>query len=199
MTWKPTRQPILMSEWSPSGEPTAAYTTVMSWASYRPVRYRGQRYGQKDVEFRRFIRLPARGAGATFEVALNSTDHIAWQTGGDPVRRDHGASTAVAAAGHGGGTADESQAGTSSTPARRVRTWTDTAGSSNAPGQSGASPRTDTSRADRDGSAVDPPVISRRVDRWSSRTPGSVDVIPTGIGVLTFNTLDEATAAVDGS
>ena len=53
--WKPTRQPILMSAWSPSGEPTSAYTTVMSWASYRPIGYAGEHYGQKDVEFRRFI------------------------------------------------------------------------------------------------------------------------------------------------
>ncbi len=34
------------------------FTTVMSWQSHKPVTYQGKTYGQKDVEFERFIELP---------------------------------------------------------------------------------------------------------------------------------------------
>jgi hypothetical protein len=69
--WRPTRQPIVLSEWQPSGPRRDVFTTVMNWTSYKPVAYEGQIYGQKDVEFRRFLELPARVAQTVFEVAVN--------------------------------------------------------------------------------------------------------------------------------
>jgi hypothetical protein len=60
--WRPTRQPILLSEWRPSMSHSDVFTTVMNWTSYKPLKYRGRMYGQKDVEFTRFLDLPRQGS-----------------------------------------------------------------------------------------------------------------------------------------
>jgi hypothetical protein len=78
--WLPTRQPILLSEWNSTAARRETYTTVMSWTSYRPLTFRRQRYGQKDLEFKRFLELPERAAPARFEVAMSGTQHFAWES-----------------------------------------------------------------------------------------------------------------------
>lgn len=50
----------------PSDE--ACFSTVMNWQSHQPIIFNGHSYGQKDVEFSKFIDLPAR-AGVPVEVA----------------------------------------------------------------------------------------------------------------------------------
>jgi len=80
--WRPTRQPILLSEWRPEQPRRDVYTTIMSWTSYRPLRYRGRSFGQKDVELRRFLELPRRTPGLGLEVALGSVRHVDWETNG---------------------------------------------------------------------------------------------------------------------
>jgi hypothetical protein len=70
--WLPTRQPVVLSEWQPSGAPRDMFTTVMNWTSYKPVRYGDQTYGQKDVEFRRYLDLPGMVAPASLELAVNA-------------------------------------------------------------------------------------------------------------------------------
>jgi hypothetical protein len=79
INWQPTRQPIVLSEWQPSSENRERFTTVMSWTSYQPLKYAGQNYGQKDVEFMRFIDLPKRVAPSEMEIALSRTQHLEWQ------------------------------------------------------------------------------------------------------------------------
>jgi glycosyltransferase involved in cell wall biosynthesis len=69
--WLPTRQPILVDEWSHRGHDSGRYTTVMNWTSYNDVQFEGQRYGQKDTEFRRFLELPGR-TRARLEIAMAS-------------------------------------------------------------------------------------------------------------------------------
>jgi hypothetical protein len=78
--WRATRSPIVLSEWHPSREWRNAYTTVMSWTSYRPLSYRGRSYGQKDREFTRFLDLPGIVQPAVLEVALNPLQHLSWET-----------------------------------------------------------------------------------------------------------------------
>ena len=68
--WLPTRQPIVLSEWATVETASGPWTTVMNWTSYNTVTYQGQTYGQKDVEFRRFLGLPAK-VEPTLEVAMN--------------------------------------------------------------------------------------------------------------------------------
>jgi hypothetical protein len=40
--------------------PGAPFTTVMSWQAHKPIEFRGTVYGQKDLEFAKFIDLPSR-------------------------------------------------------------------------------------------------------------------------------------------
>jgi hypothetical protein len=71
--WRPTRQPIVLSEWRPATPPRDVFTTILNWsASKNPPVYEGRTYGQKNVEFERFLDLPARVAPAVLEVAINS-------------------------------------------------------------------------------------------------------------------------------
>ena len=77
--WWPTRQPIALSQWKPSSPIRDAFTTVMNWTSYAPLTYSGVTYGQKDVEFRRFLSLPGRVAPIPLEIALSRTQHHKWQ------------------------------------------------------------------------------------------------------------------------
>jgi hypothetical protein len=79
--WHPTRQPILLSEWQPSGPMREVYTTVMSWTSYEPLVWGGETYGQKDVEFRRYLGLAPQVAPIMLEVALATTRHAYWEAG----------------------------------------------------------------------------------------------------------------------
>jgi hypothetical protein len=82
--WQATRQPIFISEWRPNQAFRPVFTTVMSWASYKPLTYQGRRYRQKDVQFRRCIGLPQRVPTASFEIALGDMDHSEWQSADDP-------------------------------------------------------------------------------------------------------------------
>jgi hypothetical protein len=78
--WQPTRQPIVLSEWKPSHPPRNVFTTVMSWTSYKPLTYAEKIYGQKDVEFYRFLDLPMKVRPTKFEVALSNVEHVNWRT-----------------------------------------------------------------------------------------------------------------------
>jgi hypothetical protein len=193
--WQPTRQPILLSDWSRSGEPRPAYTTIMNWASYRPVRYRGQCYGQKDVEFRRFVGLPAQVPDVSFEVALSSTSHTVWETGDGPDRsgstgpdcrpRCVPAADLMTIAGW-----DVVDAGATCSDLDCYRSYIQ--------------------RSRAEWSVAKNGYVKGRSGWFSCRSAcylaagrpvvvqdtGFSRVIPTGTGVLAFNTLEEATAAV---
>lgn len=69
--WRPTRQPIVLSEWQPVDVHRGVFTTVMNWTSYKPVTHEGRTFGQKDIEFERFIELPHSVAPAVLELAVN--------------------------------------------------------------------------------------------------------------------------------
>ncbi|MHC5024705.1 MAG: hypothetical protein ACYTGG_12505 [Planctomycetota bacterium] len=80
--WLPTRQPIVLSEWRPQTASGDAFTTVMNWTSYEPLRHGNRVFGQKDVEFKRFLDLPTRVAPIPMEVALSRTQHLEWEERG---------------------------------------------------------------------------------------------------------------------
>jgi len=68
--WKPTRQPIVLTNWPVRAAPDGPFTTVMSWKiKPTPPVVGGRVYGDKDVEFERFMDLPSR-TPETLEVAL---------------------------------------------------------------------------------------------------------------------------------
>jgi hypothetical protein len=68
--WRPTRQPVLLDEWHPAPTRREAFTTVMNWTSYKPVNWHGLRLQQKDVEFERFLDLPGKVSPTVLEIAL---------------------------------------------------------------------------------------------------------------------------------
>ncbi len=66
-----TKPPVELSEWPAQHEPGSAFTTVASWrGAFGPLEYEGRTYGLRVHEFRRFFELPGRSA-ARFEVALD--------------------------------------------------------------------------------------------------------------------------------
>ena len=71
--WKPTRQPIVLSEWHVGTPVRDVFTTIMNWSSYNAVSFNGTTYGQKDVEFMRFLNLPGQVAPEALEVAARGT------------------------------------------------------------------------------------------------------------------------------
>ena len=70
--WLPVRQPVVLAEWEPVEGHRDVFTTVMNWTSYNTVTFGGNTYGQKDVEFMKFVDLPSLAAPASFEIAVNS-------------------------------------------------------------------------------------------------------------------------------
>jgi len=69
LPWQPTRQPVVLSALSPTrGCADGQFTTVMQWDSYPGRIYRGIRYGMKSDSFGPFLELPGR-VGSILELA----------------------------------------------------------------------------------------------------------------------------------
>ncbi|MEJ7577427.1 MAG: hypothetical protein WKF74_10535 [Pyrinomonadaceae bacterium] len=74
--WRPTRQPICLDRWTVEGQSLAidaAYTTLMNWTAAPPLSFEGETWGQKDVEFRRFITFPEAVREIPLTVAVGQT------------------------------------------------------------------------------------------------------------------------------
>ncbi len=71
--WHPTRPPVVLDAW-PWAEPGERWTTVLSWDNYRrPIEHDGRRYGSKEREFSRIAELPQRTT-ATLEIAAGGVE-----------------------------------------------------------------------------------------------------------------------------
>ena len=59
--WRPTRQPVVLDAW-PVTRPSRdhPFTTVMQWDSYESLTHHGRQYGMKSESFRQFCDLPRR-------------------------------------------------------------------------------------------------------------------------------------------
>jgi hypothetical protein len=68
--WLPLFNPVVTDLFDDSQPPPGApFTTVMNWQAHGQLVFRGVTYGQKDVEFQRFIDLP-RHTSAALELAV---------------------------------------------------------------------------------------------------------------------------------
>ncbi len=68
--WRHTHSPVLISDYPDHpASPDGAYVTIMNWRSHNELEYLGTTYGQKDVEFARFMTLP-RLVEAPFTLAV---------------------------------------------------------------------------------------------------------------------------------
>ena len=74
LKWVTTPQPVVLERWpvAPPAPPgVGAFTTVASWRGpFGPIEYGGKTYGLRVHEFRRFVDLPRR-TGRRFELALD--------------------------------------------------------------------------------------------------------------------------------
>ena len=70
-TWRPLFNPVVVDLYEVAPPRAGArFTTVMNWQAHQPLEYDGRAYGQKDVEFERFLALP-RMTAAPLEVAVS--------------------------------------------------------------------------------------------------------------------------------
>ena len=68
--WKATRQPIVLHAWpNTPPPPDSRLSTVMQWDSYEPLEYMGRRYGMKSDAFSSYLDMPAR-CKAPLELAV---------------------------------------------------------------------------------------------------------------------------------
>jgi len=71
LDWIVTPPPVVLEWWPPSDVPGDAFTTIASWrGAYGPLEFRGQSYGLRAHQFRRFVDLPGL-TGRPFELALD--------------------------------------------------------------------------------------------------------------------------------
>ena len=71
--WNTTKYPIVLDHWRDDSHDSMSgdgFTTIMNWSSYETLTYHNERYGQKDVEFMKFIELPRKVFPSSLEVAL---------------------------------------------------------------------------------------------------------------------------------
>ena len=72
LTWLPTRQPICLPYWKPSKIlPSAPFTTIMNWCTRKKMKYQNEEWGQKDVEFKKILNLPALCKQVGFKLAVS--------------------------------------------------------------------------------------------------------------------------------
>ena len=70
--WRATRQPIVLDAWPVLPGPVRGkFTTVMQWDSYPAREHEGCRYGMKSDSFEPYLDLPQR-TGQRFELAVGS-------------------------------------------------------------------------------------------------------------------------------
>lgn len=59
LKWEHIYSPVKTALFPFSSPGTAAsYSTIMNWASHKTIEYNGKSYGQKDIEFMKFLSLP---------------------------------------------------------------------------------------------------------------------------------------------
>ena len=77
INWRPTRQPVCLPHWRASAPPVlsngTAYTTLMNWTAAKPLNYDGETWGQKNLEFQRFVKLPRHVPDIPLAVAVGQT------------------------------------------------------------------------------------------------------------------------------
>jgi hypothetical protein len=69
-TWRAVFNPVVVDLFENGPPPKdSPFTTVMNWQSHDVIEFDGQKYGQKDTEFAKFVELPAQ-TSVPMEVAV---------------------------------------------------------------------------------------------------------------------------------
>lgn len=71
-TWRTTRQPVCLGLWkNESAKPTYDLTSILNWSGRKKLLFKDEEWGQKDVEFEKFIDLPQKFRMVKFEMVIN--------------------------------------------------------------------------------------------------------------------------------
>lgn len=73
LNWKVTRQPICLDYWKYSdvvATSQPSFTSVMNWSTRKKMIYRQEEWGQKDVEFKKYMDVPHNLKGADFNIVM---------------------------------------------------------------------------------------------------------------------------------
>jgi len=77
LNWITTRQPVVLDLWPPHDEPVSVFTSVGSWRGpFAPIEFGNRVYGLRVHEFRKFVTLPrltARPFTAALDIHNNET------------------------------------------------------------------------------------------------------------------------------
>lgn len=74
INWLTTRQPVCLDYWGTAVKDTKAartsFTTVMNWSTRTKLEFQDEAWGQKDVEFKKFISVPHLFPDLEFKIIL---------------------------------------------------------------------------------------------------------------------------------
>jgi hypothetical protein len=75
LKWLATRQPICLDYWrvSKTADLSDSFTTLMNWTAAKTLQYDGEEWGQKDMEFKKYIDLPYLVKGIQLSAIVNQT------------------------------------------------------------------------------------------------------------------------------
>lgn len=76
LKWRPTRQPVCLNYWNGKEgfhHDNSSFTTLMNWSAAKVIHYQNEKWGQKDIEFKKFFGIPSLVKAATFSVVINKT------------------------------------------------------------------------------------------------------------------------------
>lgn len=72
LKWLSTRQPICLELWENNDEDSGnSFTSIMNWSGRKKLEYENNLWGQKDIEFEKFKKIPKFLPDITFEVVVN--------------------------------------------------------------------------------------------------------------------------------
>ena len=72
LQWLNTRQPVCLDLWkNTDGIHRHGFTSIMNWSGRKKMLYENEEWGQKDVEFEKYITLPVHLPGLEFKVVIN--------------------------------------------------------------------------------------------------------------------------------
>lgn len=72
--WQPTRQPVVLDAWPVTPGPRSGrYSSVLNWESYAGCEFGGRTFEMKSASFMPFMQLPEK-SGARLELAVGSKD-----------------------------------------------------------------------------------------------------------------------------
>lgn len=76
LDWISTRQPVCLQLWNRAVTGAEkSFTSIMNWSGRRKMLYNNEEWGQKDIEFEKFVSVPKKLPEINFKVVINPPLH----------------------------------------------------------------------------------------------------------------------------